>query len=126
MTETPARPPTSPARRAAVIVCRLLGALLVSAALAIAYADILQRKEPKKIIIQLSDGLPESWEHKGCMEHVPATDHVVDMIQADKRVQLFGIGFSGAEQRHFKQYTFLTDANEIASTLLNLVRQIVD
>ncbi len=39
MTETPARPPTSPARRAAVIVCRVLGAILVAAALAIAYAD---------------------------------------------------------------------------------------
>jgi len=34
-----ARPPTSPARRAAVVVCRILGALLVAAALAIAYAD---------------------------------------------------------------------------------------
>jgi len=38
VTETPARPPTTPARRAAVIACRVLGAVLVALALVIAYA----------------------------------------------------------------------------------------
>jgi cobaltochelatase CobT len=86
-----------------------------------AYERIKQRKEPKKVMIVLSDGQPAA--------HTPQditgfTRNVVKRIEVDKDVEIYGIGIMDRSVQYFyKDNEVITQASQLESALLNVLKK---
>jgi cobaltochelatase CobT len=86
-----------------------------------AYERIKQRKEPKKVMIVLSDGQPAA--------HTPHdiagfTRNVVKRVEADKDVEIYGIGIMDSSVLYFyKDHEIIKQASQLESALLNVLKK---
>jgi len=90
-------------------------------ALATAYRRLLKRKESRKILIVLSDGAPtDSWGHG----HADANlRFVTDVIDKDKRVELWGIGINTkCVERYYKRHVVIDSPECINTQLFAIVK----
>ena len=85
-----------------------------------AWHEILKRKEHRKILIVLSDGAPTgAWRGHGHS----ALKYVTKAVEQDGRVELYGVGIqSQAVENYYTNNIVLHDAEEINSTLFNIIK----
>ena len=87
--------------------------------LMLAYREIMARKEPRKIILVLSDGMP-------CCDRAGNADRymreVSELVQ--KNVEVYGIGIqSDSVKRYYKDNVVLRNTSELESCLLEVVKK---
>jgi hypothetical protein len=80
--------------------------------------DLLQRPEPRKLLITLSDGYPCA-DNKGNL-----SKYTKDVCQElSKRIELYGIGIEDDSVKDFyPEYTVLNSVSELESTLLSVIK----
>ena len=87
----------------------------------IAYNELLQRSEPRKILIVLSDGMP------ACLRWGDAhtfLKNVTSSIIADGRVELYGVGImTEAVKEFYPEYSVLEDSKQIEECLVEVVKR---
>lgn len=90
-------------------------------ALAVAYRRLLKRKESRKILIVLSDGAPtDSWGYGHADTNLR---YVTDIIDNDKRVELWGIGIVDDNvKRYYKRHVVLKDPHDINPQMFAIVK----
>lgn len=87
------------------------------------YGKLVQRQEPKKIMIVLSDGYPSTGKHDGG-DIWEFTNQVVKSIEKEGLVQIIGIGIMDDSVSNFyKKYKILNNATDIESTLLDILKR---
>lgn len=87
------------------------------------YSKLILRKEPKKIMIVLSDGAPEC-DRKGNIDEF--TLRVIRSIEQQRQVKLFGVGIeSDWVEELYSHYCIINHANELERKLLNLMREVL-
>ena len=98
--------------------------------LILAYNDIKQRKETKKVIIILSDGAPsanlaeDSSEKSMSVEEY--TRMVVDMIDNDPEVGLYAVGFgSFNNDPGYKHAVMLDDVSKLGGQLFKMIEEVL-
>ena len=85
----------------------------------IAYNRILQRREPKKLIMVMSDGSPTS-RRGDCMAY---TKHVVKNIEKDRYVDIMGIGILDSNVKLIYKNNFVIRApNQIPESLIEILK----
>lgn len=85
------------------------------------YRELMRRKEPRKILLVLSDGAPAG-AYRGDWHSalLAATRH----IQDEGKVELYGIGIcSKAVSLYYDKYSIIDRANDINDALLNVLAQ---
>lgn len=90
-------------------------------ALATAYRRLLKRNESRKILIVLSDGAPtDSWGSG----HADANlKFVTDVIDKDKRVELWGVGINtDCVERYYKRHVVIDTPECINTQLFAIVK----
>lgn len=92
----------------------------------IAYNRLKQQKEKRKIMIVLSDGEPAfGFDGRGNPNLMNPDEHlkyVVKKIEADKSVEIFGIGFGTYSVKYFySHYTIVKRPEDITKTMLDSV-----
>lgn len=87
------------------------------------YDRLVKRKEKKKVMIVLSDGSPASSIRSGSGRGlVTYTKKVVEEIQKEGIVDIYGIGImDNSVQHYYKHNTVLNDASELAPVLLKVI-----
>lgn len=86
-----------------------------------AYHRLKERKEKKKILIVLSDGQPAAYGGHGIYGF---TQKVVDHIQKEGIVEIYGIGIqSNAVKQFYKQHCVINKSSELEETLLSVLRE---
>lgn len=98
--------------------------------LAIAYHDILQRHEPKKVIIIMSDGAPAACgvsSNSAPSGVTPVCDYTRKMIatiDADPRVTLMALGFDGFRNEYvgYANSQVIDDTSKLSDYLLDMVK----
>ena len=86
-----------------------------------AYRELMRRKEPRKILLVLSDGAPAG-SYKGDWHSalLAATRH----IQDEGKVDLYGIGImSKAVKMYYDKFSIIDRADDINDALLNVLSQ---
>ncbi len=92
-------------------------------AIAWAYRDIQQRTEKRKIIIVLSDGSPSGRGWAGNVSWY--TKKVVGEIDADKNVEIYGIGIMDENvKRFYKNNAVINNAKELPNALLSILDRV--
>lgn len=85
-----------------------------------AYSRLIRRKEPKKVLIVLSDGQPSANRNGDIMGF---TQDVVKDIEKRGDIDIFGIGLGDASvSRIYKKHTVIDHADQLESKLLDLVK----
>ena len=87
------------------------------------YGKILQRPEPKKVMIVLSDGYPSTG--KAASGNIwDFTNQVVKSIEKEGLVQIIGVGImDDSVQNFYKNYKILNSAEDIERTLLDILKR---
>jgi cobalamin biosynthesis protein CobT len=84
-----------------------------------AYKLLKQRKEERKLLIVLSDGLPASTASGDAFTY---TQDVVAMVSKD--IECYGIGIQSNSVRQFyPDHTVLNDPSELEDCLLEVIKQ---
>lgn len=86
-----------------------------------AYNELKKRREPRKLLVVFSDGAPvRAW-----MGHPHQNlQHVAAQIDADKSVELYGIGIcSEAPANYYKNFKIINSPDCIGPTLLDMVKE---
>lgn len=92
-------------------------------AIAWAYRDIQQRTEKRKVIIVLSDGSPSGRSWAGDVAWY--TRKVVSEIDADKHVEIYGIGIMDQNvKRFYKHNAVINNAKELPNALLTILDRV--
>lgn len=91
-----------------------------------AYNRLKQQPEAKKILIVISDGEPSAEGPDNARMGVHEfTRQVIDTIQADKSVHLFGIGIEGFSADMYKNRVIVKGRDKLEPALLDLVKNAV-
>lgn len=84
-----------------------------------AYNRIKARPEKKKILIVLSDGQPAD----GNGDYIGFLKQVVKDIEADKHVDIYGIGImSSAVKKFYSKCSVINEPEELETALLNVIK----
>jgi cobalamin biosynthesis protein CobT len=86
------------------------------------YGKLRARSEPKKILVVLSDGLPDDSKHMYDCEKY--TKEVCDTIQKRGDVLLIGIGImDNAVERFYRRNRVINSAHEIEEVMLKILSE---
>lgn len=96
----------------------------------LAYNAIKQRKESKKVIIILSDGVPSANPPEGTPPGSASvagyTQLVVDMIDNDPDVSLYAVGFGGFDNYPgYKHAVKLEDVSKLGGQLFKMIEEVL-
>jgi len=87
-----------------------------------AYNNIMRRKNKRKVIIVLSDGMPEAY-NEGCRAF---TSSVIAGIEKEGAVELYAIGIMDSSVKKFyKKYAVITEARQLESALVSVTKNIL-
>jgi hypothetical protein len=82
--------------------------------------DLMERPEPRKILLVLSDGSPAS-DNVG--DAFTYTKDVIDLISKWPSLELYGVGIQDKTvSRLYPEFTVLKDASELETCLLDLIK----
>jgi cobalamin biosynthesis protein CobT len=85
------------------------------------YHKLMQRSEPKKILVVLSDGMP--CDSKSIYNVTDHTKQVIKRIEQQGKVSIVGIGIVDKSVRHFyTRHHIVNDVTNIEEVLLNLLK----
>jgi len=89
-------------------------------ALLFAYNRLVQQPNKRKLMIVLSDGQPAC---RGRGNIVKFTKDVVEQIQKDKQVEIYGIGLEDdTVKRFYKHYRVIKHSNELEEAVLGVIK----
>ena len=86
------------------------------------YNKLMQRSEPKKVLVVLSDGMP--CDSKAIYNVTDHTKQVIRRIEQQGKVSIVGIGIVDSSVRHFyTRHHVVNDVTNIEGVLLNLLKK---
>ena len=101
---------------------RLMSANADADAVMWAYNRLRKRKEPRKLLIVLSDGAPAN-----CYGHGSSHDSLmaaVNRIEQEGKVEVFGLGIkSDAVSEYYRNHQVITEPEDINEALLNVLKE---
>ena len=101
---------------------RLMSANADADAVMWAYNRLRKRKEPRKLLIVLSDGAPAN-----CYGHGSSYDSLmaaVNRIEQEGKVEVFGLGIkSDAVSEYYRNHQVITEPEDINEALLNVLKE---
>jgi len=90
----------------------------------IAYHRLLARKEKRKIMIVISDGVPAAYGDS--REQSDYLKKVIKKIEANKAVELIGLGYKDDSVKTFyKNNIIVKDANKLIDTIYSQIKEIL-
>jgi cobalamin biosynthesis protein CobT len=86
------------------------------------YSKLMQRSEPKKVLVVLSDGMP--CDSKGLYNVTDHTSTVIRQIEMQGKVSIVGIGIVDDSVKFFyTRHHVVNDVTNIEGVLLNLLKK---
>ena len=87
-----------------------------------AHNRLIKRKEKRKLLIVISDGMPAS--SRGSGGESDFTKQVIEDIEKQKNVEIYGLGIMHPGVKdYYKYYSVVTTPEDIPTKLLELIEQ---